>query len=168
MGCPRNLAVVTQESPVPPRSPRRRADRLFGAAAESPAPRPPRERPEAPASVRWAAALVGLEAAATAFGALVLLWLTLTGNPDSVSRAVAEVVLVGGGATVLTLAAVGLWRVSSWARGPVVALQILLGLLAFTTAFQAEQPLIGVPVLALVAAVLYLLATPEARLAFYR
>jgi hypothetical protein len=159
---------VTQESPVPPQSPRRRADRLFGAAAETAVPRSPRERPEAPPSVRWAAATVGLEAALIAFGGLVLLWLTLTGNPDSPSRAVAEVVLVGAGAAVLAIAAVGLWRVSSWARGPVVALQILLGLLAFTTAFQAQQPLFGLPVLGLVGIVLYLLATPAARLAFFR
>ena len=153
---------------MPPQSPRRRADRLFGAAAETTAPRPPRERPEAPPSVRWAAVVVGVEAAALGFGALVLLWLTLTGTPESVSSAVAEVVLVAAGAAVLATAAVGLWRVASWARGPVVALQILLGLLAFTTAFQAERPLIGLPVLALVATELYLLATPEARLAFFR
>jgi hypothetical protein len=118
--------------------------------------------------VRWAAVVVGVEAVAIWFGALVLLWLTLTGTPESVSRAFAEVVLVAAGAAVLTAAAVGLWRVSSWARGPVVALQILLGLLAFTTAFQAGLPLVGLPVLGLVGAVLYLLATPGARLAFFR
>jgi hypothetical protein len=49
----------------------------------------------------------------------------------------------------------------------VVVLQILLGLLGYTLAFEADRPLIGVPVLALVISELYLLLTPEARLAFF-
>ncbi len=124
-------------------------------------------REPAPAAVRRAALVVAVEAVALAVLAGVLLVLTLTGNPDSVGRALAEVVYVGLGAALLTGAAVGLWRVSGWARGPVVALQLLLGVFGYTTAFQAGQPLIGVPVLALVAVELYLLATPEARLAFF-
>jgi len=67
---------------------------------------------------------------------------------------------------VLGAAAVGLWRVAGWARGPVIVLQLLLAALAYTTAFEADQPAIGLPVLLLVAAELYLLATPEARLAY--
>jgi hypothetical protein len=152
---------------VPPRQPRRRAERLFGAAATPSAPRPPRERPAAPRSVRWAAVVVGVEAAAIAIGALVLLYLTLTSTPDSLPRALAEVVAVGAGAAVLATAAVGIWRVSGWARSPVVVLQLLLGALAYTTAFQAQRPIVGIPVLVLVATELYLLATPEARLAFW-
>jgi hypothetical protein len=109
---------------------------------------------------------VGIEAAAIAVGALVLLWLTFTSTADSLGRALAEVVMVGAGAALLAVAAVGLWRVSAWARGPVIVLQLLLAALAYTTAFEAEQPLIGVPVLVLVATELYLLATPEARLAY--
>ena len=111
--------------------------------------------------------MVALEAALLAAVALVLLWLTVTGDPDSVGRALAEVVYVGLGAGLLTAAAVGLWRVSGWARAPVVVLQVLLGLLGFSLAFQGGLPLIGVPVLVLVATVLYLLATPEARLAYF-
>jgi hypothetical protein len=117
--------------------------------------------------VRRAAVVVGVEAAAIAFGALVVLYLTLTSTAVSVAGAVAQVVLELGGATVLALCAVGLWRVSAWARGPVIVLQLLLAALAYTTAFQAHQPLVGVPVLLLVATELYLLATPEARLAFF-
>jgi hypothetical protein len=49
----------------------------------------------------------------------------------------------------------------------VVVLQLLLGALAYTTAFQAQRPIVGIPVLVLVATELYLLATPEARLAFW-
>jgi hypothetical protein len=145
---------------------RRRAERLLGAPA-TPAPeKPVRERREAPSSLRWAAAVVGLEAAHIGVGALVQLYLTLTSTPESLPRAIAEIVFVGLGAALLGAAAVGLARVSGWARGPVIVLQILLGLLAITTAFQAERPLIGLPVLALAAMVLYLLATPASRLAY--
>ncbi len=120
-----------------------------------------------PGAVRRAALVVALEAAALAALALVLLWLTLTSDPDSTGRALAEVVYVGLGAGLLGAAAVGLWRLAGWARGPVVVLQVLLGLLGYNLAFAGDQPLIGVPVLVLVATELYLLLTPEARLAFY-
>lgn len=117
--------------------------------------------------MRWAAVVVGIEAAAIGAGALVLLYLTVTSTAHSVAAALGEVVFVAAGAGVLAAAAVGLWRVAGWARSPVVVLQLLLGALAFTTVFQAHQPAIGVPVLVLVVAELYLLATPEARLAFW-
>jgi hypothetical protein len=48
----------------------------------------------------------------------------------------------------------------------VIAVQIFFGLSGFVAAFEADRPLIGVPVLALVVTELYLLATPEARLAY--
>jgi hypothetical protein len=160
-GTPRNLGAVST-----PQEPRRRAARLFGEAAEPSAPKPVREGPEAPRTLRLAALVVALEAALIAVGASVLLWLTLTSTPDSLPRAIAEVVAIGAGAAVLGLAARGLWRVASWARGPVIVLQLLLAALGYTTAFDAERPLIGIPVLVLVAAVLYLLATPESRLAY--
>jgi hypothetical protein len=157
---------VSDQSGTADERPRRRADRLLGAPAASAPEKPARSRPEVPSSLRWAAAVVGVEAALIGAGAVVLLYLTLTSTPDSLPRAIAEVVFVGLGAALLGVAAIGLARVASWARGPVVVLQILLGLLAFTTAFQAERPLVGLPVLALVATVLYLLATPASRLAY--
>jgi hypothetical protein len=164
----RNLGTVTGQGDGASRERRARprADSLLGAAA---AAGPRRERPQAevPGAVRRAALVVVVEAAALAAVAVVLLWLTVTGEPDSVGRALAEVVYVSLGAGLLGAAAVGLWRLSGWARGPVVALQILLGLLGYTLAFEADQPLIGVPVLALVATEIYLLLTPEARLAFF-
>jgi len=163
---PRNLAVVNEPSGLPPQRSRRGLDRLLGAAAEPSTPRPRRGRAEAPRTLRWAAVVVGIEAGAMAVGAVVLLYLTLTSSAASVSRAIAEVVLVAAGAAVLGAAAVGLWRVAGWARGPVIALQLLLAALAYTTAFEADQPLIGLPVLVLVVTELYLLATPEARLAY--
>jgi hypothetical protein len=143
-------------------------DRLFGPAAEPSAPRPARSHPEAPASLRRAALVVGLQAAAVGVGAAIWLWLTLTSTPDSTSRALAEVVILVLVAAGLAAAAVGLWRVSAWARGPVIAAQIFFGLSGFVAAFEAQRPLIGVPVLAVVATVLYLLATPEARLAYLK
>jgi hypothetical protein len=149
-----------------PQEPRRRAARLFGEAAEPSAAKPVREGPEAPSTLRLAALVVGLQAALIGVGALVLLWLTLTSTPDSVPRAIAEVVAIGAGAAVLGAAAVGLSRVAAWARGPVIVLQLILAALGYTTAFEAERPVIGIPVLVLVAAVLYLLATPESRLAY--
>ena len=149
-----------------PQRPGGRTDRLFGAAAPQAGTRTPRERPEAPGSLRWAALVVGVEAAAIGVGAFAWLWLTLTSDPDSLGRAVAEVVIIALVATGLGAAAVGLARVASWARGPVVAAQIFLGLSGFVAAFEAERPLIGVPILAVVATELYLLATPESRLAY--
>ena len=69
-------------------------------------------------------------------------------------------------AGVLGAGAAGLRRVAGWARGPVIALQLFLALVGFTFAFSAQMPLIGLPILAVVVAVLYLLATPESRLAY--
>ncbi|MCV2488716.1 hypothetical protein OF117_05020 [Geodermatophilus sp. YIM 151500] len=148
------------------RGARRRADRLLGAAAEPTAPRATRPPSDAPPAVRRAALVVAVEAALLGVVALGLLFLTVTSTPDSTGRALAEVVYVGAGAALLAAAAVGLRRVSAWARAPVIVLQILLGLLGYTTAFAGGLPLVGLPVLALVATELYLLATPEARLAF--
>ncbi|MCA0146354.1 hypothetical protein [Blastococcus sp. LR1] len=157
---------MTEDRSAPSQPPRRLADRLFGAAAAEPAPRPPRSGPEAPPSLRRAALAVAVEAAAFALGALVLLYLTLTGNADSIARALAEVVLASLAAAVLGAGALGLRRVAGWARGPVIAFQLCLALVGFTFAFSAQMPLIGLPILALVVAVLYLLATPESRLAY--
>ncbi len=160
----RSLAPVTDEDP--PRRPGL-AERLLGGAAQPSArvPRPPRS--DAPPAVVRAALVVAVEAALLVGTALVVLWLTLTADPDSVGRALAEVVYIGIFGAVLAAAAVGLRRVSAWARAPVVVLQILLGLLGYTLAFSGGLPLLGIPLIALAVAELYLLATPEARLAFY-
>ncbi len=116
--------------------------------------------------MRQAAVVVAVEAVVFLALALVLLWLTLTGDPESVSRALAEVVLAVLVAAVLGAAAAGLRRLAGWARGPVIALQIFFGASGVVAASQGGLPEIGIPVLALVAAVLYLLLSPEARLAY--
>ncbi len=148
------------------RSPRRRADRLLGEAAAPSAPRSERPAGEVPPSLRRAALAVGLEALLMAGVAVVFLVLTLIDDPSSLGRAIAEVVYFGIAAGALAAGAVGLWRMSSWARGPVVVLQILLGLFGYQAAFSFARPELGLPALVLVAVTLYQLATPESRLAY--
>ncbi|MPQ99900.1 hypothetical protein GB931_18655 [Modestobacter sp. I12A-02628] len=145
----------------------RRGERLFGAPADPGTPRPERERPAAPPALRRAALVVAVEALGLVGVAVVLVYLILTSTPTSTSAAVGEVVFVLLAATALGVTAAGLWRAAGWARAPVIVLQLLLGLVGYTIAFEAERPLIGLPVLALVAVELYLLATPEARLAYF-
>jgi hypothetical protein len=118
--------------------------------------------------VRWAALVVALEAVGAAAGAVVIGYLLVVSTAVSVRNAVAELVFAVLAAAALAACARGLWRVSGWSRGPVVALQLILALLGYTTAFQGNAPAVGIPMLVLAAAELYLLATPEARLAFLR
>ena len=158
---PRNLAVVPEQTPQP----RRLADRLFGAVTPAPEARPPQPRPEAPRSVRQAAVVVAVEAAVFVVLAAVLMWLTLTGDPESVPRALAEVVLVGGVAALLGAAAMGLRRLAGWARGPVIALRVRFRAWRFV-ALQAGCSEFGVPAHVMGVAAAYLLMTPEAGLAY--
>lgn len=115
--------------------------------------------------MRWAALVVAVQAAAAVVAAGLLIYLAVTGSGDvGNDLALAATVAVFG--VLLVVCAVGLWRVARWARSPVVAMQLILGLSGLTAITQAHAPAFGVPVLALVAIELYLLATPEARLAF--
>jgi hypothetical protein len=139
---------------------------LLGASAAPTAPRRPRAAKDVPPALRRAALAVGLEALLLAGVAVVWLALTVADEASSTGRAIAEVVYVALAAAALTAGAVGLWRRSSWARGPVVVLQILLGLLGYQAAFTYHRPEFGLPVLVLAAITLYLLLTPEARLAY--
>ncbi|MGY1809630.1 hypothetical protein ACI8AF_19870 [Blastococcus sp. SYSU D00669] len=147
---------------------RSRADRLLGAAAEPSAPEPAREESETPRSVRWAALVVALEAVFLVVVAAYLGLRTLTGEADSDSGAWGLVVFALLGAVLLAGCARGLWRLSAWARGPVVAVQLLLGAIGLTAAFEYQQQQVGIPMLVPVAVTLYLLATPESRLAFFQ
>ncbi|MGY1604298.1 hypothetical protein [Geodermatophilus sp. SYSU D00815] len=147
---------------------RSRADRLLGAAAEPSAPKPPREEPETPRSVRWAALVVGLEAAALVAAAAYMAVRTLTGDADQAQGAWGLVAFALLGAVLLAACALGLWRLAAWSRGPVVAVQLLLGAIGLTAAFEYEQQQVGIPMLVPVAVTLYLLATPEARLAYFQ
>jgi hypothetical protein len=156
----------TGDAGAVPEPRRRRAERLLGEAAAPSRPGTPRPAVETPPALRRAALAVAVEALILAGLAAYLLVLTLTGAADSVGRALAEVTYVGVGGAALAAGAVGLRRAAGWARGLVVVFQVLLGLLGYTTAFEGGRPLIGLPVLVLVAVTVYLLATPEARLAY--
>jgi hypothetical protein len=151
----------------PPR--RSLADRVLGATAEPVAPKPPKEPAEPAArSVRWAALVVAVEAFVILVVAGYLAVRTAAGDAESNRGAWGLVVFALLGAALLAACARGLWRLASWSRGPVVAVQLLLGALGLTAAFSYEHPEVGIPMLVPVAVVLYLLATPEARLAFFR
>jgi hypothetical protein len=145
------------------------ADRVLGATAEPLAPKPPKELGEAaPRSIRWAAVVVVLEALVLVVVAGYLAVRTVTGNAQSDRGAWGLVVFALLGAALLAACARGLWRLASWSRGPVVAVQLLLAALGLSAAFSYEHPEVGIPMLVPVAVALYLLATPEARLAFFR
>jgi hypothetical protein len=116
-------------------------------------------------SVTRAAVLVAVEG-----GALTLLGLGygtagVLGDPFDRTATLLEAafaVLVG---VLVLLVARGLARVAGWARSPAVVLQ-LLALPVGVGLVQGEVWYAAVPVLLLAGSVLYLLATPEARLAY--
>jgi hypothetical protein len=149
------------------------ADRVLGATAEPTAPRPAQQSARepgnaAPRSVRWAAAVVAVEAVVLLAVTGYLVVGTVTGDAESDRGAWGLVAFALLGVVLLVACARGLWRLASWSRGPVVAVQLLLGALGLTAAFSYEHPEVGIPMLVPVAVTLYLLATPEARLAFFR
>lgn len=121
-----------------------------------------------PVSVARAAWLVATEGVALiVLGLALLVGGLFLGSPDSVTRALAEVLLaIVAGVAVLGLAR-GLGQVAGWSRAPVIVTQILAAPIGYSLAFPSGQPLIGVPILIVVAAVLYLLFTRESRLAFF-
>lgn len=121
-----------------------------------------------PPSVRRAAAIVALEGLGLfALGPVVLIGI-LTGEPDGLGRAWAEVVIaIGAGLMVLVLAR-ALWRAAGWSRAPVIVTQLLAAPVGYSLAVPSGQPLYGIPVLAAAATVGYLLFTPESNLAFFR
>ena len=159
---------MTEEQRGAPQRPRRRAERLLGAPAASSAPAEPRERRDAPRSVRGAALVVAVEAAAVAVATVVLLGALLTGRVASTGNAIGLLLVAVLGLGLLMACARGLWRVASWARAPVVVVQVILAFIGYNAAFPWHAPQVGVPMLVAVAAILYLLATPEARLAFFQ
>ena len=144
---------------------------MLGAAAES-APKPPRQPREpgepTPRSVQWAAVVVAVETVVLVVAAGYVAVRTATGDAQSDKSAWGLVLFALLGAVLLGACARGLWRLASWSRGPVVAVQLILGALGLTAAFSYEHPEVGIPMLVPVAVSLYLLATPEARLAFLR
>lgn len=116
-----------------------------------------------------AAAIVALEGfAVAALGPIVFVGGILMSRPESLGRAWAEVVIaIAAGAVILFLAR-SLSQVAVWSRAPVIVIQILAAPVGYSLAFPSEQPLYGIPILAAAATVLYLLFTPDSKLAFFR
>jgi hypothetical protein len=112
-----------------------------------------------------AALLVAVEGAALAVLGLGYGIAGVVGEPFDRTATLLQagfVVLVGG---LVLLVARGLARVAGWSRSPAVVLQ-LLALPVGVGLVQGEVWYAAVPVLLLAGGVLYLLATPRARLAF--
>jgi len=103
-----------------------------------------------------------------ALGPLLLVRGILMSRPESLSRAWAEVIIaIAAGALILVLAR-ALSRVATWSRAPVLVIQILAVPVGYSLAFPSQQPIYGIPILLAAAAVLYLLFTPESKLAFFQ
>jgi hypothetical protein len=111
------------------------------------------EQSGVPRAVRLAGLLAVVEGAGVLLAAAALGVATALEPPESYGRALLRIGL-------------GIARVERWARAPVVVAQVLLVPVGYTLAVTAQLPLYGVPILALVAAEVCLLLTPEARLAF--
>ena len=122
-----------------------------------------------PTEVGRAAAIVALQGLAVfALGPILLLGGIVMGRPDSLSRAWSEVVVAMAAGVLILFLARSLSKASAWSRAPVIVIQILAVPVGYSLAFPSEQPLYGIPVLVAAGAVLYLLVTPAAQLAFLR
>lgn len=122
--------------------------------------------PRAVRALRLAGLVAAAEGAAVLVAAAVLGVATALERPDSYGRALFAVLIMLAAGVLLVRVGRGIARVQGWARAPAVVAQVLLVPVGYTLAVTAERPLYGVPVLALCAAEIYLLLTPEARLAF--
>lgn len=124
------------------------------------------EQNGAPRTVRLAGLIAAVEGVGVLAAAGVLGVVTLLNRPDSYGRALFAVAIGLAAGLLLLRIGRGLGRVEGWARAPVFVAQILLIPVGYTLAVSAELPWYGVPILALCAAEIGLLLSPEARLAF--
>jgi len=115
--------------------------------------------------VRTAAVLVGLEGAALALIGLAYGTAGLLADPFDRTATVLEAALALIAGVLLLLVARGLSRTAGWARSPSVVAQLLM-LPVGVGLVQARVWWAALPVLALAVAVLYALATPQARAAY--
>jgi hypothetical protein len=115
--------------------------------------------------VSRAAFVVGLEGAALAVLGLGYGIAGIVGEPFDRTATLLEAGFTVLAGVLVLLVARGLHRVAGWARSPAVVLQ-LLALPVGVGLVQGRVWYAAVPVLLLAGAVLYLLATPEARLAY--
>jgi hypothetical protein len=124
--------------------------------------------PSAPGPVRAAVVIVLMQALGLVAAAAFLLIESVTGDPDSLGRALLGAVLAVSGALVLFLCGRALLRVRPAARTPIVVLELLALPVGYSLAFQAGRIAYGGPILLAALAVLYLLFTPPAREALNR
>lgn len=120
-----------------------------------------------PRSLRQAALLTAVEGVAIIGGGGFWLVRSVLDAPSNLGASLAGAVFAILAGLLLLRLALGISRVEGWSRSPLVALQIVFLPVGFTLAFQADQPVYGVPVLVLCLSILYLLFTPESRLAFF-
>jgi hypothetical protein len=121
-----------------------------------------------PRAVTGAAVLAVVQGVGLVAVAALLIVDTAVGTPHSLFGGLGGAALALIAAGVLIVVARHLARLRRWARSPIVVLQVLWLPVGFSLAFQAGRPEYGVPILALAIGVLFLLATPEARVAFDR
>ena len=124
------------------------------------------EQSGVPRAVRLAGLLAVVEGAGVLLAAAALGVATALERPESYGRALFGAFILLAAGLLLLRIGLGIARVERWARAPVVVAQVLLVPVGYTLAVTAQLPLYGVPILALVAAEVCLLLTPEARLAF--
>jgi hypothetical protein len=140
-----------------------------GAPPDGPTGEPAADGPTAdgptavPGPLRAACAVLGLEVLALVAAAIVLVVKTVTGDPNSLARALLGAAFALIGALALALAARGLLHLRPAARTPVVVIQLLALPVSYSLAFQAGRYDYGGPILVAALAVLYLLFTPPAR-----
>jgi len=135
-------------------------------------PEPPQPAPTGssgpPTTVRLAALVAAVEGVGLVGLAGFYAIKTALDRPDSYAPALLGALMALAGGAVLLLLARALLRLRTWARSPLVVLQILALPVGYSLGFQAGLIGYGGPILLLAVAELYLLFTPEARAAFWR
>ena len=115
--------------------------------------------------VRRAALLLGLEGVALGLLGVGYAVAGVVGEPASLAGTLVGAVLIVGWGVLLVLLGRLVGQVRRWARSPAVVVQ-LLGLIIGVQLAQLGLWLAALPTAVLAGAVLYQLATPEARIAF--
>jgi hypothetical protein len=127
------------------------------------------EGPErAPATIRYAAGVVLVQAAALLVTAIALLVLAVTHSSQRLWAALAIAGFALLGTLIFYVCGRGLLALRPSARSPIVLLELLALPVGYSLGIQAGRALVGVPVLISAVAVLALLFTPTARAALDR
>lgn len=113
--------------------------------------------------MRFACAVIGLEALALVAAALVVVVKAATETAHDLAAALLLALVALAGAAALLLCARGLLHLRSAARTPVIVLQLLALPVSYSLAFQADRYDYGGPILVAALLVLYLLFTPPVR-----